>query len=101
MLAAWLSNTGGTWTPHDGPVEMTINAFFPIPKSWPKAKRKASRFHTTRPDLDNIVKLVKDALNGHAYHDDSAVVKLTASKNYTVTEPSTMVTLVFYKKGIE
>lgn len=99
VVAAWTSQTGGTWTPHDGPVELTIYAFFAVPKSWSKKRRNAAAFHTSRPDLDNLVKLIKDALNGHAYVDDSAVVKMTASKNYTLLEPSTLVTLVFHQEG--
>jgi len=33
-------------------------------------------------DLDNLVKLVKDALNSVAYHDDSQIAELQASKRY-------------------
>lgn len=32
-----------------------------------------------RPDLDNIVKLILDALNGVAFYDDSQVVKIVAT----------------------
>lgn len=31
-----------------------------------------------RPDLDNIVKLVMDGLNGVAFHDDSQVIEIHA-----------------------
>jgi len=35
-----------------------------------------------RTDLDNLVKTVQDALNKHAYVDDSQIVRLTAAKEY-------------------
>lgn len=38
--------------------------------------------HTKKPDVDNIAKLVMDALNGLAWHDDSQVVSLSAHKAY-------------------
>ncbi len=36
----------------------------------------------TRPDLDNLVKAVKDALNGVLWRDDSQVIELEAKKIY-------------------
>jgi len=38
-------------------------------------------FNKRRRDLDNMTKLVLDALNGCAYHDDSQIVGLAASKH--------------------
>jgi len=35
-----------------------------------------------RPDLDNFMKQVMDALNGIVYHDDSQIVEVEASKIY-------------------
>ncbi|MGH3264609.1 MAG: RusA family crossover junction endodeoxyribonuclease [Trebonia sp.] len=35
---------------------------------------------TQKPDLDNAVKLVMDALNGRAYRDDVRVARLTAER---------------------
>lgn len=35
---------------------------------------------TTRPDLDNVTKLVLDSLNGLAYRDDALVVDLRAQR---------------------
>jgi Holliday junction resolvase RusA-like endonuclease len=37
---------------------------------------------TGRPDLDNVIKSILDALNGVAYSDDSAVISVTAEKRY-------------------
>lgn len=42
-------------------------------------------WRSVRPDLDNLVKLVKDALNGVAYVDDSQVAHLRAEKLYGPT----------------
>lgn len=36
----------------------------------------------TRPDLDNEIKWVLDALEGIAYHNDSQIVELHATKQY-------------------
>lgn len=39
-----------------------------------------------KPDMDNIVKVVADALNGVAYHDDTQIALLSASKIYSDEE---------------
>lgn len=71
---------------HKGAIRVQINAYFPIPVSWPQwKKRKAMEgkfLPLTKPDTDNIAKAVLDALNGLAYTDDSQVVALTVNKLY-------------------
>jgi|TARA_R110000764_G_C10844447_1_gene364552 Holliday junction resolvase RusA-like endonuclease len=71
-----------------GALKVTMTAKFPIPKSWSKKKTKEAADRilkpTTKPDLDNIAKLVLDALNGIVYKDDSQVVELNIRKFYTV-----------------
>lgn len=42
-------------------------------------------------DVDNLAKLILDALNDVAYHDDSQVVHLTTTKQFTIHEPKTIV----------
>lgn len=37
---------------------------------------------TKRPDWDNVAKLVADALNGMAYHDDAQIVEAHTSKRW-------------------
>ncbi len=56
--------------------------YFKIPKSWTKARKENPPFHTSRPDVDNLVKSIKDALNGVAYKDDSQIVSAFALKQY-------------------
>ena len=61
-------------TPFNGPVILSI--FFTFPK--PKSNKKDN--HTQRPDLDNCIKLVSDAINGVAFVDDCQIVGLSGVK---------------------
>lgn len=79
--------------PMTGPVEMTVKAYFPRPKSHfgtgrnaGNVKSSAPPFHTKKPDLDNIVKFYKDCLNGIAYTDDCQVIAVSCTKHWS--EPS-------------
>lgn len=36
-----------------------------------------------KPDIDNVIKIILDALNGIAYKDDCQVVEVIAVKKYT------------------
>jgi len=40
------------------------------------------RYHTKKPDVDNLAKAVKDALRGIVYHDDSQIVEAHLYKTY-------------------
>jgi Holliday junction resolvase RusA-like endonuclease len=62
----------------EGPVFMQLKAFFLRPKSCPKKRL----FPAVRPDLDNVVKLVKDACNTILFHDDAQICQVTAFKLY-------------------
>ncbi|MBL0142635.1 MAG: RusA family crossover junction endodeoxyribonuclease [Betaproteobacteria bacterium] len=72
--------------PFQGPVVATIDAFFPIPPSWPKWRQAAALANTVaptvRPDCDNAAKLALDACNGVVFDDDSQVVSLLVRKLY-------------------
>lgn len=77
---------GGEMFP-DGPLGVLITAYFEVPKSYSKKNADACRAGkikpTGKPDLDNIAKLVLDALNGVAFKDDSRVCKIFMVKLYT------------------
>jgi len=79
------------------PIKLTIQAFLAIPQSWSQTKqiKAASGLFTptTRPDLDNIVKAVKDGLNRVAWHDDAQVVVCHASKHYGI-QPRVDITIL-------
>lgn len=68
--------------PFEGPVELQIRATYPVPASWSKKKREAAKWKASKPDVDNLGKLVADSLNGIAYVDDAQVVSLTVQKPY-------------------
>ena len=72
--------------PIEGAVSLTMRAYFSIPVSWGMKKQRAAALgeimHTKRPDLDNVVKAIKDGANGVAWKDDSQVVDVHASKRY-------------------
>ena len=61
--------------PWTGPVMLRFTAVFETPKSFNKALQIAAAagklYHIAKPDADNCAKLVADALNGIAWHDDS------------------------------
>lgn len=70
----------------DGPVQVLIHAYFPIPKSTSK-KLKDEMIDGVvlpkcKPDVDNICKAVLDGLNGVAYADDTQVSMLVAERLY-------------------
>lgn len=63
-------------------IAIKIDFFYDIPKSWNKKKKAAAKWHTNKPDIDNLIKTVLDALNGIAFKDDSQVVHIVARKQY-------------------
>lgn len=77
-------------------VRLTVQAFFPIPASWTKAKKEKALNgdlkHTTKPDFDNVEKAIQDAMNGIVYKDDSQIVLVAGSKEYA-SEPRVEVTV--------
>lgn len=68
--------------PWDGPVKLWVSFYFRKPKYLPK-KIKA---HTKKPDLDNLLKSIKDSLNKIVYNDDSQIIISHMSKNYLIGE---------------
>lgn len=68
--------------PLEGPVTLKIAFIFPRPGRMIWKKRDMPRVeHTSKPDLDNCLKSVKDALKGLAWRDDSQVSQLVACKH--------------------
>jgi Holliday junction resolvase RusA-like endonuclease len=68
--------------PFDGPVSMTIRATYLVPQSWSQKRKSAALWKASKPDADNLSKLVKDALNTIVYRDDAQVACLLVQKVY-------------------
>jgi len=62
----------------DGPLALEATFYLLRPKSRPKKEIYPDR----KPDLDNLVKSVKDALEGVIYTNDSRIVDEVVRKRY-------------------
>ena len=71
----------------DGPLAAMLEMQFPVPASWSKARRARAlagvEWHTSKPDADNVAKAILDACNGVVFRDDSQIVMLTATKEFS------------------
>lgn len=69
------------------PIKLTIDVYRKIPKSFSKKKHQQALdgvlVPTTKPDIDNLAKGIKDGLSKVLWHDDSQVVELVARKWYS------------------
>jgi Holliday junction resolvase RusA-like endonuclease len=75
----------GDQTPWTGMIAALICAEYKIPKSWTKTKRELAQrqlINPTKPDVDNIGKIVLDALNRVVYEDDTQVVICIITKEW-------------------
>jgi Holliday junction resolvase RusA-like endonuclease len=74
----------------EGRAKVKIQAYFEIPKSTTKKQKEGMLVNsispTKKPDIDNIVKVVLDAMNKFAFKDDTQIVKLEVEKLYSASE---------------
>lgn len=74
------------FAPIDGPCCMMLTVGRAVPKSWSKKKQamaiKGEIRPTSKPDLDNYVKGILDAINTVIVKDDSRVIGINAIKIY-------------------
>jgi len=68
----------GKWKAIAGPVQLSVHCRFEMPKSWSKKKRSGlvGVLHDSKPDGDNVLKAVKDALTDCGVWNDDAQVAL-------------------------
>lgn len=82
-------NVYPNWVPVEDKITVALHAYYSIPKS--ASKKKQVLMHdgrirpTKKPDVDNIMKAIADALNGIAYKDDSQIVSASINKWYSDT----------------
>lgn len=88
-LRQWFLMNYPNFKPIESRVKVTIIAYFGIPKSTSKKKEaemlQGNISPTKKPDADNIIKIVLDAMNKFAFNDDTQVTKLEIEKKYDVT----------------
>lgn len=89
IIAYYRKAYGGFKWPDTAFIRIKVTAHYPIPKKTTKAALAAMQAGTLppsrKPDIDNVLKVVLDALNGVAYKDDSRVVCVEAEKIYSHT----------------
>jgi len=77
-------------------IKLTIDVYRKIPKSFSKKKHQMAIDGvvrpTTKPDIDNLAKGIKDGLSKVLWHDDSQVIELVARKWYS-DSPKAVVTV--------
>lgn len=87
IATCYMEAAGEKRFPDDSYIKARIQAFYEIPKSASKVKKSAmldgELLPSKKPDIDNIVKAVLDALNKVAYRDDTQVVELQVRKQYS------------------
>jgi Holliday junction resolvase RusA-like endonuclease len=85
-LAAQMAMAGRP--PIEGPVRIELLVELPVPASWSRRKTAdAITGHirpTSRPDVDNYVKAILDAINTIVVADDAQVVEVYAKKKFSV-----------------
>jgi Holliday junction resolvase RusA-like endonuclease len=71
----------------EGYVKLKLDLYYSIAKSDSKKKKLMKLNNELRPnkkpDIDNVVKLVADALNEVAYKDDTQIIELECRKFYS------------------
>jgi Holliday junction resolvase RusA-like endonuclease len=86
VIAQIARYTMGARQPFSGALQLEVMAVYPVPASWSNKARVDAMEGLThcmaKPDLDNVVKLVLDALNKIAYKDDVQIVRVNARKKY-------------------
>jgi Holliday junction resolvase RusA-like endonuclease len=78
----------GDRPPLEAPVRLELLVELPIPISWSIRRRAAAVtgdiVPTSRPDLDNFLKAILDAINSIVVADDAQVVEVRATKKFGI-----------------
>jgi Holliday junction resolvase RusA-like endonuclease len=75
--------------PMEGPLRLELAIRRPKPESWPKKPCLRNLWPWAwwrKPDLENFCKILSDALNGIAWHDDAQIVDLVLRKRWAQTD---------------
>jgi len=85
VAVAWSEEVDGA--PLEGPLHLGVQFVLPRPKRLlTKRWRDLLVWHDKKPDCDNLLKAVKDALNNLAWRDDSQVCQVYVEKRYAAAD---------------
>ena len=71
----------------DRPIWLVVSWLFPYPKSAKKHRAWFARWKTTRPDTDNLNKLLKDVMTDMGFWKDDALICREYIQKYYSDEP--------------
>jgi Holliday junction resolvase RusA-like endonuclease len=78
----------------DGAVAVTIWLWVTPPASWSQKKQRQALSHeilpTSKPDVDNVIKGIFDAMNEIVWKDDKQAVDVSIRKRYSETARATV-----------
>jgi Holliday junction resolvase RusA-like endonuclease len=93
------------WEPLTCPVSLHFAVYLTIPKSASKKRQVLMAngviLPTKKPDLDNVLKIIGDALNGLAYKDDSQIVNLILPWKRYDPRPRLEISICEIREGID
>jgi len=66
-------------------IALKLTFYMKLPQSWSNKKKLSyeNKYHTSKPDLDNLIKMVLDRGNTLIWEDDNIVSKIEATKLYS------------------
>jgi Holliday junction resolvase RusA-like endonuclease len=79
--------------PWDGPTEVNIQFKFPWNKSTPRKYLNREEWKTTRPDLDNMEKVILDSLTSEGFLVDDSIICLKTTSKKCSNTPCIIITL--------
>lgn len=87
MVAATYQSYFGAVKPTEKAIAVDVVFYRPVQKSISKIERQrrltGESLPAIKPDIDNYVKAILDALNGVAFRDDKQIISLKAKKLYS------------------
>ena len=81
----------------DRAIFLGVSWFFPYPKSAKKHRNGDIRWKITRPDTDNLNKLLKDVMTDMGFWKDDALICYEIVKKYYSDEPGIAITIIDVK----
>lgn len=90
IASAYITDCGNVEPFGEVPLDMRVECYYEIPKAFSKKKTEEALqglvLPTKKPDADNILKSIMDALNGKAYPDDKFIIDIVITQRYAEQE---------------